>query len=67
MYHFLKKLFKKMDGQNYHVLIGSKNYMAGVAKLLVHMVDFCLKNLLAIDCILCKGVEIHFLTICFPF
>ena len=31
--------------------------MAGVDKLLVHMIDFCLKNLLAIDCSLCKGVE----------
>ena len=32
----------------------------GVVKLWVQMIDFCLKNVLAIDCSLCKGVKIHF-------
>ena len=34
--------------------------MQGGAKLLVHMIDVCLKNALAIDYSLCKEVEIHF-------
>ena len=37
--------------------------MAGVAKLLVHMIDFCLKNLIAIDCSLWKGVGIHLFSV----
>ena len=41
--------FKKKGRQNYHVLIGSIYYMAWVAKLLVHMIDFCLKNFLTIE------------------